>query len=47
MNTISITLLGTANISLRHGVQTGYGAHPVSYPMSTEASFPGGKAVRA
>jgi hypothetical protein len=32
------------NISLRHGVQTGSGAHPDSYPMGKRGSFPGGKA---
>jgi hypothetical protein len=25
-------------------VQTGFGAHPASYTMGTESSFPGGKA---
>jgi hypothetical protein len=28
-------------------VQTGSGAHPVSYPIDTGGSFPGGKAARA
>jgi hypothetical protein len=27
-----------------HRAQTGYGAHPVSYPMSTGGSVSGGKA---
>jgi hypothetical protein len=31
------------NFSLRHCVQTGSGAHPVSYPVSTGGSFPGVK----
>jgi hypothetical protein len=35
------------NFSLYHGVQTGSGAHPASYPMGTRGSFPGGKAVEA
>jgi hypothetical protein len=30
-------------IFLLHSVQTGSGAHPVSYPMGTGGSFPGGK----
>jgi hypothetical protein len=30
--------------SLLHVVQTGSGAHPVSYPMGTGGSYPGGKA---
>jgi hypothetical protein len=29
------------------GVQNGSGAHPVSYPMDTRGSFPGGKAAGA
>jgi hypothetical protein len=33
--------------SLLHVVQTGSGAHPASYPMSTVGSFPGGKAAWA
>jgi hypothetical protein len=28
-----------------HVAQTGSGAHPLSYQMGTEGSFPGGKAV--
>jgi hypothetical protein len=28
-----------------HLVQTGSGAHPVSYPVGTGGSFPGGKAA--
>jgi hypothetical protein len=28
-------------------VQTGFGAHPASYPMGTRGSFPGGKAASA
>jgi hypothetical protein len=31
--------------SLLHGVQTGCQDHPVSYPMATGNSFPGGKAA--
>jgi hypothetical protein len=38
---------GTGNFSLHHGVQNGSGTHPVSYPMSTGGSFPGGKAAGA
>jgi hypothetical protein len=30
-----------------HVVQTGSGAHPASYPVGTEGSFPGGKAAGA
>jgi hypothetical protein len=30
-----------------HVVHTGSGAHPVSYPMGTGVSFPGGKAAEA
>jgi hypothetical protein len=33
------------NISLRHRVQAGSGAHPASYPFGNEVSFPGGKAA--
>jgi hypothetical protein len=33
------------NFSLLHSVQTSSGAHPASYPMVTEGSFPGGKAA--
>jgi hypothetical protein len=33
--------------SLLHVLQTGYGAHPASYPMGTGGSFPRGKAVGA
>jgi hypothetical protein len=40
-------LAGAGNFSLRHHVQTGSGAHPVSYPMGTGGSFPGGKAAGA
>jgi hypothetical protein len=28
-----------------HSVQTGSGAHPASYPLSTECPFPGSKAA--
>jgi hypothetical protein len=31
--------------SLLHVVQTGSGVHPISYPIGTGGSFPGGKAV--
>jgi hypothetical protein len=40
-------LAGAGNFSLHHRVQTGSGAHPASYPMGTEFSFPGGKVVEA
>jgi len=33
--------------SLRHRVQTCSGVHPVSYPMGTGGSFPGGKVTGA
>jgi hypothetical protein len=38
---------GTGNFSLRHRVQTGSGAHPISYPMATGDSFLGDKAAGA
>jgi hypothetical protein len=34
-------------VSLLHSDQTGFGTHPVSYPMGTGGSFPGDKAARA
>jgi hypothetical protein len=37
----------TTNIYLLHCVQTGSGAHPVSYPMGTGGSFSGGKEAGA
>jgi len=39
--------VGAGNFSLHHHVQNGPGAHPVSYPMDTGGSFPGGKAAGA
>jgi hypothetical protein len=33
----------TRDFSLLHCIQTGYGAHPVSYPMGNEGSFSKGK----
>jgi hypothetical protein len=36
---------GDRNFSLRHHVQTGSGAHPVSNPAGTGGSFPEGKAA--
>jgi hypothetical protein len=36
---------GAGNFSLHHRVQNGSGDHPVSYPMGTRGSFPGGKAA--
>jgi hypothetical protein len=38
---------GAENVSLCHRVQTGPGAHPVSYPMGTRGSFLGSKATGA
>jgi hypothetical protein len=38
---------GAGNFSLHHRVQNGSGAHPVSSPMGTRGSFPGGKAAGA
>jgi hypothetical protein len=38
---------GAGNFSLHHRVQNGSGDHPVSYPMGTRGSFPGGKAAGA
>jgi hypothetical protein len=34
--------IGIENVSLRHHVQIGSGAHPASYPMGTGGSFSGG-----
>jgi hypothetical protein len=34
---------GAGNFSLHHRSQNGSGAHPISYPMGTGVSFPGGK----
>jgi hypothetical protein len=39
--------VGERDFSLLRSVQTGSGAHPASYPMATEGSFPGGKAAGA
>jgi hypothetical protein len=36
---------GAGNFSLHHPVQNGSGSHPVSYPMGTWCSLPGGKAA--
>jgi hypothetical protein len=33
--------------SLLHVIQTGSGAHPASYPMSSQGAFPGDKAAGA
>jgi hypothetical protein len=33
------------NFSLHHRIQTGFRAHPASYPLGTGSSFPGGKAA--
>jgi hypothetical protein len=38
---------GRRHFSPLHNVQTGPGAHPVSYPMGTEGNFPGGKEAEA
>jgi hypothetical protein len=38
---------GAGNFSLHHRIQNGSGAHPVSYPIGTRGSFPGGKAAGA
>jgi hypothetical protein len=38
---------GARDFSLLHSVQTGSGADPTSYPMSTGGSFPGGNAAGA
>jgi hypothetical protein len=35
---------GAGNFSSSLCVQTGSGAHPVSYPVGTGSPFPGGKA---
>jgi hypothetical protein len=39
--------VGAGNFSLHHCVKNGSAAHPVSYPMGTRGSFPGGKAAGA
>jgi hypothetical protein len=36
---------GSGNFSLHSCVQTGFGAHPASYPIGTRGSFPGRKAA--
>jgi len=40
-------LIWVGNFSLHHRVQTGSGAHPASYPISTRCPFRGGKVVGA
>jgi hypothetical protein len=42
----SIPDRGKFSVSL-HSVQTGSGAHPISYPMATRSSIYGGKAAGA
>jgi hypothetical protein len=42
-----VWLLAGAGNFFHHHVQNGSGAHPVSCPMGTRGSFPGGKAARA
>jgi hypothetical protein len=37
--------VGAGNFTFRHRVQTGSGAYPDSYPVSTGGSFPGSKAA--
>jgi len=37
---------GAGNFSLHHRFQTISGAYPISYPVGTGDSFPGGKAAR-
>jgi hypothetical protein len=36
---------GTGNFPPRHRVQTGFGTHPIFYPMGNVGSFPGRKAA--
>jgi hypothetical protein len=38
---------GAGKWSLHHRIQNDSGAHPISYPMGTRGSFPGGKAAGA
>jgi len=38
--------VGDGNFSVRHPVQTGFGAHPASYTIDTGASFSGIKQPR-
>jgi hypothetical protein len=39
--------VGAGNVSLRHSVQNGPGAHSASYPMGTGGSFPAVEAAGA
>jgi hypothetical protein len=41
------TSVRARDLSLVYSVQTGYWAHPASYPMGTGGSVPGGKAAEA
>jgi hypothetical protein len=41
----SLIYISQQECSLLHVVQTGYGAHPASYPMGARGSFLGGKAA--
>jgi hypothetical protein len=45
--TTRIRFPAVQDCSLLNSVQTGSGAHPASYPMSTGGCFSGGKAVGA
>jgi hypothetical protein len=38
---------GAGNFSLHYRVYNGTGAHPISYPMATRGSFPGGQTAGA
>jgi hypothetical protein len=38
-STARVRFPAVQNFSLLHGVQTGSGAHPASYPMATGGSF--------
>jgi hypothetical protein len=38
---------GARDFSLFHSIQTGFGAHPASYPIGTGGSFPKGKTAEA
>jgi hypothetical protein len=42
----SISSKSKNDVFLFHSVQTGFGAHPASYPMATGVFLPGGKAAR-
>jgi hypothetical protein len=44
---VGVRVQVVTRISPLHLVQAGSGAHPASYPMGTEGSFPGGNGYRS